>query len=55
MLIAPSPFCLLVQCGDPFQDQDIVVINGTKEDVDKLRDRMVEKRAKAKQAKVGSV
>lgn len=39
-------FCL--QCGDPFKDEDIVVLNGTKEEVQKLREKMQEKRAKAK-------
>lgn len=39
------------KCGDPFQDGDMVVLNGTKEEVDKLRGRMVEKRTKAKSKK----
>lgn len=36
------------QCGDPFKDEDIVVLNGTKEEVQKLREKMEERRAKAK-------
>lgn len=36
------------KCGDPFKPEDIVVLNGTKEEVDKLREKMEEKRAKAK-------
>ncbi|KAM6927248.1 replication termination factor 2 [Xenentodon cancila] len=36
------------KCGDPFKNDDIVVLNGTKEEVEKLRERMVEKRSKAK-------
>uniref|UniRef100_A0A3Q1GDQ4 Replication termination factor 2 n=1 Tax=Acanthochromis polyacanthus TaxID=80966 RepID=A0A3Q1GDQ4_9TELE len=40
------------KCGDPFKHEDIVVLNGTKEEVEKLMDRMVERRAKAK-TKVG--
>ncbi|KAM6979437.1 replication termination factor 2 [Aplochiton taeniatus] len=36
------------KCGDPFQNTDLVVLNGTKEEVDKLRQKMEEKRVKAK-------
>nr|XP_057911457.1 replication termination factor 2 [Doryrhamphus excisus] len=36
------------KCGDPFQDSDIIVLNGTKEEVEKLTQKMEEKRAKAK-------
>ncbi|XP_071350044.1 replication termination factor 2 [Trachinotus anak] len=39
------------KCGDPFKDEDIVVLNGTKEEVEKLREKMEEKRAKAKTKK----
>uniref|UniRef100_A0A3P8QMV3 Replication termination factor 2 n=1 Tax=Astatotilapia calliptera TaxID=8154 RepID=A0A3P8QMV3_ASTCA len=39
------------KCGDPFKDEDIVVLNGNKEEVDKLREKMEEKRAKAKTKK----
>ncbi|XP_071760012.1 replication termination factor 2 [Centroberyx gerrardi] len=39
------------KCGDPFQGEDIVVINGTKEEVEKLKEKMEEKRAKAKSKK----
>lgn len=39
------------KCGDPFKDDDIVVLNGNKEEVDKLREKMEEKRAKAKTKK----
>ncbi|XP_071398948.1 replication termination factor 2 isoform X2 [Centroberyx affinis] len=39
------------KCGDPFQGDDIVVINGTKEEVEKLKEKMEEKRAKAKSKK----
>ncbi|XP_008277507.1 replication termination factor 2 [Stegastes partitus] len=39
------------KCGDPFKDEDIVVLNGTKEEVEKLKDRMDERRAKAKTKK----
>ncbi|KAG9353377.1 hypothetical protein JZ751_017972, partial [Albula glossodonta] len=38
-------------CGDPFQEDDIVILNGTKEEVEKLQERMMEKRAKAKASK----
>uniref|UniRef100_A0A3Q3VWI9 Replication termination factor 2 n=1 Tax=Mola mola TaxID=94237 RepID=A0A3Q3VWI9_MOLML len=36
------------KCGDPFKDEDIVVLNGTKEEVEKLREKMEERRTKAK-------
>nr|XP_061814558.1 replication termination factor 2-like isoform X1 [Nerophis lumbriciformis] len=39
------------KCGDPFQKTDIVVLNGTKEEVDKLKENMEERRAKAKTKK----
>lgn len=39
------------KCGDPFHDEDIVVLNGTKEEVEKLREKMEERRAKAKTKK----
>lgn len=39
------------KCGDPFKNEDLVVLNGTKEEVDKLREKMEEKRAKAKAKK----
>lgn len=39
------------KCGDPFKDEDIVVLNGTKEEVQKLREKMEERRAKAKTKK----
>ncbi|XP_038161567.1 replication termination factor 2 [Cyprinodon tularosa] len=39
------------KCGDPFKDEDIVVLNGTKEEVQKLREKMEERRAKAKPKK----
>lgn len=38
----------LFQCGDPFRAEDVVLLNGTREDVEKLKERMEEKRAKAK-------
>lgn len=39
------------KCGDPFKNEDVVVLNGTKEEVDKLREKMEEKRSKAKAKK----
>ncbi|XP_028261168.1 replication termination factor 2 [Parambassis ranga] len=39
------------KCGDPFKDEDIVVLNGTKEEVEKLREKMEERRVKAKTKK----
>lgn len=43
----------MLQCGDPFKIEDVVVLNGTKEEVEKLREKMEERRTKAK-VKVGS-
>ncbi|XP_041638545.1 replication termination factor 2 [Cheilinus undulatus] len=39
------------KCGDPFKEDDLVVLNGTKEEVEKLREKMEEKRSKAKAKK----
>lgn len=41
-----------MQCGDPFEEGDLITLNGTKEEVEKLQQRMEERRAKAKSAKV---
>lgn len=40
------------QCGAAFQEDDIIVLNGTKEDVEMLRKRMEERRLRAKLGKV---
>lgn len=37
-----------MQCGDPFKEEDVVVINGTKVEVEKLKQKMLERREKAK-------
>ncbi|KAF7208148.1 replication termination factor 2 isoform X2 [Nothobranchius furzeri] len=39
------------KCGDPFKEDDVVVLNGTKEEIDKLREKMEERRAKTKTKK----
>ncbi|XP_060899299.1 replication termination factor 2 [Labrus mixtus] len=39
------------KCGDPFKDEDVVVLNGTKEEVEKLSVKMAERRSKAKTKK----
>uniref|UniRef100_A0A8C2DHG3 Replication termination factor 2 n=1 Tax=Cyprinus carpio TaxID=7962 RepID=A0A8C2DHG3_CYPCA len=39
------------KCGDPFQEDNLVMLNGTKEDVEKLQKAMEERRSKAKSAK----
>ncbi|XP_026104032.1 protein RTF2 homolog isoform X1 [Carassius auratus] len=39
------------KCGDPFQEDDLVMLNGTKEEVEKLQRAMEERRSKAKTAK----
>jgi len=36
------------KCGAPYTAEDVIVINGTDEDVEILRGRMIERRAKAK-------
>lgn len=45
----PSTTCH--NCGTPFGEDDIIVINGKEEDVDKLREKMLDKRQKAKEEK----
>lgn len=45
--------CLLsVQCGAAFQEDDVIVLNGSKEDVQVLKSRMEERRLRAKLEKV---
>ncbi|KAJ8259555.1 hypothetical protein GJAV_G00170780 [Gymnothorax javanicus] len=39
------------KCGDPFQEDDIMILNGNKEEVERLRQRMEERRARAKVGK----
>ncbi|KAK2861849.1 hypothetical protein Q5P01_001382 [Channa striata] len=39
------------KCGDPFKEEDVVVLNGTKEEVEKLWEKMEARRAKAKTKK----
>ncbi|XP_034540863.1 replication termination factor 2 [Notolabrus celidotus] len=39
------------KCGDPFKDEDVVGLNGTKEEVEKLKEKMEERRSKAKTKK----
>ncbi|XP_053101530.1 replication termination factor 2 [Hemicordylus capensis] len=39
------------KCGIPFQDDDVIVLNGTKEDVEVLKRRMEERRLKSKLGK----
>lgn len=46
-LLPELPFFVL-QCGDPFKIEDVIVLNGTKEEVEKLREKMEERRTKAK-------
>ena len=50
ILTLPLP----VQCGKPFQDADMVVLNGAEEDVKRQTEAMEERRRQAKLAKVGS-
>ncbi|XP_066479172.1 replication termination factor 2 isoform X2 [Tiliqua scincoides] len=39
------------KCGIPFQDDDVIVLNGAKEDVEMLKKRMEERRLKSKLGK----
>ncbi|XP_058032893.1 replication termination factor 2 [Ahaetulla prasina] len=39
------------KCGIPFQDDDVIVLNGSKEDVEMLKKRMEERRLKSKVGK----
>lgn len=39
---------LLIQCGEPFKEEDMIVINGPKEEVEILKHKMLERREKAK-------
>lgn len=39
------------KCGDPFSQDNLIVLNGTKEEVEKLRVKMEERRVKAKTKK----
>ena len=45
-MISPLPWKLTLlsalQCGAAFQEDDIIVLNGTKEDVELLKKRMEE-------------
>ena len=41
-----------LQCGAAFQEDDVIVLNGTKEDVEVLKSRMEERRLRAKLGKV---
>uniref|UniRef100_A0A8P0SXI4 Replication termination factor 2 n=1 Tax=Canis lupus familiaris TaxID=9615 RepID=A0A8P0SXI4_CANLF len=43
----------VLQCGAAFQDDDVIVLNGTKEDVETLKKRMEERRLRAKVGKKG--
>lgn len=44
-------FCPL-QCGAAFQEDDVILLNGTKEDVETLKSRMEERRLRTKLGKV---
>ncbi|KAM7326791.1 hypothetical protein ACRRTK_013158 [Alexandromys fortis] len=50
--VSPVPVCgariLSSECGAAFQEDDIIVLNGTKEDVELLKKRMEERRLRAK-------
>lgn len=46
------PFFSFMKCGAPFQEEDVIVLNGNKEDVEILKKRMEERRLKSKLEKV---
>lgn len=46
------PLFSFMKCGVPFQEEDVIVINGNKEDVEILKKRMEERRLKSKLEKV---
>lgn len=46
------PFFSFIKCGVPFQEEDVIVLNGNKEDVEILKKRMEERRLKSKLEKV---
>lgn len=46
------PFFSFMKCGVPFQEEDVIVLNGNKEDVEILKKRMEERRLKSKLEKV---
>jgi hypothetical protein len=45
---------LALQCGTAFQEDDVIVLNGTKEDVEILKNKMEDRRLRAKLEKVMS-
>lgn len=51
-MVTECPVSCPLQCGAAFQEDDVIVLNGTKEDVETLKGRMEERRQKAKLGKV---
>lgn len=48
-----TDFCLLfLKCGVPFQEEDVIILNGNKEDVEVLKKRMEDRKLKSKLEKV---
>lgn len=45
-------FLFFLKCGVPFQEEDVIVLNGNKEDVEVLKKRMEDRRLKSKLEKV---
>ena len=45
----------MFQCGKPFVSDDVVILNGTEEEVEEMRSKMLERRLKAKLEKVGAL
>lgn len=48
-------FVLLLQCGREFSKENVVVLNGSEEEVKRQREAMVQRRLEAKQAKLAKV
>lgn len=45
-------FFFSLKCGVPFQEEDVIILNGNKEDVEVLKKRMEDRRLKSKLEKV---
>jgi len=45
----------MFQCGKPYHQGDVIVLNGTEEDIERMRSRMEERKLHAKLQKVSGV
>jgi hypothetical protein len=46
-----SPFSILIQCQQPFSEEDVVVLNGNPEDLDLMRTKLEARQARYKAEK----